>query len=306
MHSRYIAVVGGVNLDISGTPAAPMIAGDSNPGEVQVTYGGVGRNIAENIARLGQSVKMITALGDDGYTTPLRAFCESSGIDMSYSGVILGMRNSTYLCINDEHGDVLYAIADMAICDRITPEFLEGRRSVLEKASLIVADANLSPETLVWLCESFDVPVMADPVSVTKSTRLLKALPHLYCVKPNRPEAEALSGIAIREDADLETAAAVLLEKGCRQVFISLGARGVYFDDGKIRGIQPCLVRDVVNTNGCGDAFFAAAALGFLEGMSIAESARLGQAASAICAMSNAAVSPDLNRERLFHRYQEA
>ena len=212
MHSRYIAVVGGVNLDISGTPAAPMIAGDSNPGEVQVTYGGVGRNIAENIARLGQSVKMITALGDDGYTTPLRAFCESSGIDMSYSGVILGMRNSTYLCINDEHGDVLYAIADMAICDRITPEFLEGRRSVLEKASLIVADANLSPETLVWLCESFDVPVMADPVSVTKSTRLLKALPHLYCVKPNRPEAEALSGIAIREDADLKTAAAVLLE----------------------------------------------------------------------------------------------
>ena len=88
-------------------------------------------------------------------------------------------------------------------------------------------------------------------------------------------------------------------EKGVRNVFISLGGRGVYYDNGKERGIQPIFGGDIINTNGCGDAFLAAAADSYLAGYTVSEIAKRGQAASALCARSNSAVSPDMSAENL-------
>lgn len=139
----YVVVIGGINCDISGTPDNALRMGDSNPGSITLTAGGVGRNIAENLVRLGCCVSLLTVLGDDANGAFLRDSCRRLGIDLSLSETVPDMHTSTYLCLNDEHGEVLAAISDMEICSMITPAMIETRLPALQKASMIVLDANL-------------------------------------------------------------------------------------------------------------------------------------------------------------------
>ena len=73
--SGYVAVVGGVNIDIGGRPFSPLVPRDSNPGRVTVSLGGVGRNIAHNLSLLGAEVQLLTAFGDDVYAMQIEAGC---------------------------------------------------------------------------------------------------------------------------------------------------------------------------------------------------------------------------------------
>ena len=67
----FIAVVGGMNIDIQGKSFLPFKRGDSNPGSFRVLPGGVGRNIAENLVRLGVRVELFSVLGDDDSSSTL-------------------------------------------------------------------------------------------------------------------------------------------------------------------------------------------------------------------------------------------
>lgn len=296
---RYVAVVGAVNVDIGGTPDGTFLSGDSNPGRVSVTMGGVGRNIAENLCRLGHRVVMITALGEDANAVQVRDNCRELGIDLSHSLPVPHGRTSTYLCLNDETGEIVGAVSDMAIYDQLTPAFLSTKLDVLNGAALVVVDTNLTAEAITFLAKNVKAPLFADPVSVKKASKLQKALPHLIAMKPNRPEAALLSGVPIHSHEDLPKAAEAFFALGLKNVFISLGGEGVYFNDGTEQGILPCFSTPIVNTTGCGDAFLASAADAWLDGCSLRDMAQHGLAASAVCARTDAAVSPALSREAI-------
>jgi len=295
----YICVIGAVNVDISGTPGSAYVPGDSNPGHVRITLGGVGRNIAENLCRLGRRVVMITALGEDANAQQVRQGCREVGIDLTHSLTVPNGRTSTYLCLNDEQGEIVGAVSDMGIYEAITPAFLRSRLEVINRAALVVVDANLTEEALSFLGRNVTAPIFADPVSTPKCRHLTGVLNMTAGIKPNRPEAALLTGVEIQSDDDLPRAAAVFRQKGVKNVFISLGGRGVYFDDGEDRGILPIFAGDIINTNGCGDAFLAAAADGYLAGLSVREIARRGLAASSLCARSESAVSPRMCTEAI-------
>ncbi len=294
-----VTVVGAVNVDISGTPDTAFLPGDSNPGHVRVTLGGVGRNIAENLCRLGHQVSMITAIGEDANAAQVRQGCREAGIDLTHSLTVPDGRTSTYLCLNDEHGEIVGAVSDMAIYEALTPAFLQTRLEVLNRSRLVVVDGNLSAETLAFLGRNVTAPLFADPVSVKKAGRMAGMLRAATAIKPNRPEASLLTGVSIQSHQDLPRAAEAFFRMGVRNVFISLGGEGVYFDDGTDRGILPVMPGPILNTNGCGDAFLAGAADGYLRGLSLRECARRGLAASSLCARSESAVSPLLCPEAL-------
>jgi len=120
----YIAVVGGVNMDIGAVSDAPLVARDSNPGRVTTSLGGVGRNIAHNLCLLGEQVSMITVLGQDSFAQSVRENAADIGLDLSHSATIPGGRTGTYLFIDGCDGDMALAVNDMAIYEHITPEFL--------------------------------------------------------------------------------------------------------------------------------------------------------------------------------------
>lgn len=300
-----IIVVGGVNIDISGTPDTIIRAGDSNPGHVRQTLGGVGRNIAENLARMGADVRMLTVLGDDSHADWLRRSCAELGIDLGLSKTLPGHRTSTYLCVNNADGDIFAAVSDMEIYDHLTVDDLAARMAELNAADLVIVDANMPQAVIAYLAEHLTVPLAADPVSVAKAGKLIPSLGSLLTLKPNRPEASLLTGVTISGMDGLAEAAKAFLNAGVKKAFISLGSGGVYYDDGVLSGIQPCIPSHIVNTTGCGDAFLAGVALGYVLGLDIAAMARMGQAASAICAEADAAVNPDMTYDALCKRMKQ-
>ena len=155
----YAVVVGGVNMDIGGRSAAPLVARDSNPGQVRMSLGGVGRNIAHNLCLLGAEVKLLTAFGDDLSAQKLAASCGELGIDISQALQVPGAATSTYLFLAGPDGDMELAVSDMDIYRHVTPAYLAARSSLLHSAQLIVLDTNIPEESIAWLAENARVPL---------------------------------------------------------------------------------------------------------------------------------------------------
>ena len=299
----YAVVVGGVNVDIGGTPFGPLVGQDSNPGRVRMSLGGVGRNIAHNMALLGLDVRLVTALGDDMNAQKITTSCIELGIDLAPSLQVPGAATSTYLFLTDEKGDMELAVSDMEIYQHLTPRFLSTKEAILNNARLVVADTNIPAESLAWLAENCKAPLFVDPVSTAKAGKVQPILGRLHTLKPNRIEAELLSGISITGEESLERCAQALLDTGLHRVFISLGADGVYAAD-HLGGREhvPCFPARMVNTTGCGDAFMAALAWSWLEGLGLDESARAGLAASAIAMEGEETINPELDVSALRER----
>ena len=301
----YIAVVGGVNIDVGGRSRAPLVAGDSNPGVIRTSLGGVGRNIAHNLALLGADVRLLTALGGDEGAARIRASCRALGIDLAFSLTVPDAATSGYLYIEGPDGDMALALSDMAIYERLTPDWFASVMEVLDGAALVVLDANLPAPCIDFIAARCAAPLMADPVSVAKAERVRASLGRLHTLKPNRLEAEALSGVAITDEASLFRAADALLAAGLRRVFLTLGPNGVLAAEGAERLRLSNPPQRMVNASGCGDAFTAALAWATLHGLSLRDCARCGLAAAAVAMESAETVNPDMSLKNLQIRMEQ-
>lgn len=300
--TSYVVVVGGVNMDIGGISHAQLVSADSNPGRVRISLGGVGRNIAHNMALMGLDVRMVTVLGGDFYAQKIVSTCGEMGIDISRSLRVVDAITSTYLFISGPDGDMKLAISDMDIYSHLTPAFLASKLSLFNNAKLLVVDTNIPAESIAWLVEHVEVPVFADPVSTAKAEKLRPVLGKLHTIKPNRIEAELLSGVSITDERSLRRAANVLLKTGLQQVFISLGAGGV-FAANQDRGLHlPSIPGPMVNATGCGDAFMAALAWAYMEGMDLEQSAYAGLAASSIALEGSETINPEMSVDAIKSR----
>ena len=280
-----VTVIGGANMDICGSPAKPLVAKDSNPGHVTVRPGGVGRNIAHNLRLLGMPVSLITALGDDAYGAALKENCRSLGINLRMSLMLPGSRSSTYLYLTDEKGEMQWAINDMEIMRHLTPGVLAPHMEQINASPLVLVDANLPAETLSYLAERCRAPLYADPVSAAKARRMRGLLDRIQVIKPNRLEAEALTG-----EADPERAVRALLRRGVKRVFLSMGSEGMLAAEGDTMLHLPCVMGRLVSTNGAGDAAMAALVWAGMQGLDLERSARAALRAGAItceCAGAN-------------------
>lgn len=287
--SKRIAVIGGMNMDIGGRANAALQLRDSNPGAVSLRPGGVGRNIAHDLRLLGAEVSLLSVVGEDAFGRELLASCEALGMDLSMILRRPRERSSTYLYVTDDGGDMLLAVSDMDIVDRITPEILASLLDRLNGFDAVVVDANLSEASLRYLAEKLTVPLYADPVSAAKAAKLLPILPRLRALKPNALEARHLTG-----EKEAVRSARSLLSMGVERVLLSLGAEGMLAAEGE-RVLR--LARQkvtVVNTTGAGDAATAAMVWADLQGMDLEQTALFAQTAGALTCQSPEANSPAL------------
>ena len=298
----YAVVVGGVNVDIGGHSFGPLVAADSNPGRVSMSLGGVGRNIAHNVRLLGVDVRLLTAYGDDLNGERVAASCSALGIDMSCALRVPGGSTSTYLYLTDQEGEMALAVSDMEICNEITPAYLSANLQVLQNAQVVVADCNIPAESLQYLAENVTVPLFIDPVSTIKAEKLRPILSRIHTLKPNRLEAELLSGVKIEGREDVAKAADKLMAMGVHRLFISLGADGVLAAMGEEKLWLPNLPGNMVNTTGCGDAFTAALVWAYLEGKDLRSTALAGLAAGSIAMESEQTINPAMSAELLKSR----
>ena len=274
---KSIAVVGGMNMDIGGSANAALRLRDSNPGLVTLRPGGVGRNIAHDLRLLGAEVSLVSAVGDDAFGKELLASCEALRLDVSMTQVRPRERSSTYLYVNDDGGDMLLAVSDMDIVDRISPQVLEPLLPRLNSFDAVVLDANLSQAALNFLARMLTVPLYADPVSTAKAGKLLPILPRLRAIKPNLLEARSLTG-----EREPEKAARALLDQGVQRVFLSLGEGGMLAASGETLLRLPREEALVINTTGAGDAATAAMVWADVHDLDLRRSARAAQLAGAM------------------------
>lgn len=294
-----VIVIGGANVDIKGRARGAYVAGTSNPGEVMVSAGGVGRNIAENLARLGVSVSLVTALGDDANGRMLHQACAEAGVDLAMA-LTAEAPTGSYLAVLDETGELVSAINDMRAMAALTPAHLDRWSSRLSEADMLVADCNLSEDCLAWLCRLSSergVRLLIEPVSVPKARKLLtfgRAAP-VFAITPNAQQLAALTG------AEGEEGVARLHALGFANVVLHRGGAGALASDGAaVVAIDPVSVAAIADVTGAGDAAVAGLVCGLLEGRPLAEAARLGQCAAAIKLSSSQSVASGLSRDSLF------
>ena len=293
-----VALIGAANLDIAAHAQAPLLLGDSNPGRIQCSPGGVARNVAENLLRLGLDARLISVLGDDAFAAVLRQSAAAIGLDLSACTSLAGQRTATYVSLHGTDGDMGVAVNDMGILEQLTPQRLAPHRALLQRAALWVLDCNLRPDTLAWLCAAAAAqaaPLFAEAVSVAKCAKLLPHLGQLHLLKANRLEAQALTDQAIATPQDAVAAAQALQRRGVQQVVISLGAEGAAWCDAAGRsghqGVRPV---QVASATGAGDAMLAGLVQGHLQGLGLAASLDWAMACAELTLSSTFANSPDL------------
>ena len=299
--ARPILCIGAANLDRKLRAAGPLAMGSSNPASAVESFGGVARNIAENLARMGAKVGLITAVGKDSSGSALLAHLDAAGVDTHGAVKLEDAASGTYTAVLDSDGQMVVALADMALYDRITPAFLELRRQQRAGASLIVADLNLNREAIEALQldaarDGVDLVVVA--VSEPKMKRLPESLQGVRLLILNRGELAARLGRTLDSDAELAAACRALQAQGAQDVVVTLGPRGVLFTtpSGVERLDAP--PAQVVDVTGAGDAFSAALVLS-LQGASadLALACRRGLELASLTIACRETVCPQLTPE---------
>ena len=282
-------------MDLTGQAGVAIRTGDSLPGQVRASAGGVGRNIAEALARLGRLTKLIAALGDDGFAEDIVRQTSVAGVDLRATLRVPGQTTSTYLSVLDTAGEMQLAINDMGLVEALTAKVLSERWRDLEDAMAWVVDANLSEEALAYLFENAPdhIPICAEPVSAIKAAKLTPWLSRIQLLKPNRMEAAALTGLA--ENSPAEDFTAALHDLGVGRVVISLGEDGVLGSDATGEQFaQPVYPVTIKSVTGAGDTLMAALVDTYLAKLPLSKSLPWAQAAASLSLQSDRAIHPGL------------
>lgn len=302
-----VVVIGGANVDVLARSGAPVVSGTSNPGTTSFGNGGVARNVAENLARLGTPTLLIAAVGREALGEQLLSDARAAGVDVSLVHRT-AVSTGTYTAVLGADGELVVAVADMAATDELTPDVVRRAALALSSAGLLVLDGNLSPGTVAAAAElaaEHGVPVVLDPVSVPKAVRLRPVLAGGYswlALTPNRAELEALTRRPVDSEDALAAAVEVLHHLGVAHVWVRLGPDGSLLSS-RGEGDRPEAVRlaalpgPVVDVTGAGDASLAAFCHALLVGRSPVEAARFGHAAAALTVAGHHSVRPDLSAD---------
>lgn len=313
---RKVVVVGGANLDIKGY-SPNYIKGSSSPGWIEESSGGVGRNIAEDMALLGQEVVLLTAISNDHIGQKLKEETKDAGVDISHLKISSAQEHKTgvYLAHLDQDGDLIGAVNDMRILKEIDSNYLREKRKIIETSAMMIFDTNLEEKTisyLLQLCSEKKMVKIADAVSVEKSLKLKGKLEKIDYLRGNLDEIEVVLDIVTIKESD-QTRKLKLKDrikkvkdlydqnKYLPELIISTGKDGAYYlsrRDGsaELKHFKAAEINneEIVETTGAGDALTAGLAAGIMNKLSLEEAIELGIKASALTVKSELTCSPDL------------
>jgi pseudouridine kinase len=261
---RYVTVIGGISVDLHATPVSGGFEPrTSTPSRVELTAGGVGRNIAAGLAILGVPVRLFGATGDDPLSDFALREAADAGVDIRGVLRLEKTQGGLYLALLDRQGELEVAAADLSAIESLGADYLETHREAIVGAALAVTETNLPEATLqriVAITEAAGVPLIIDPVSCRKAERLRELAGHIFAVTPNEEELPHC-GIA----APGETPSQGLRP---RHTILTLGSRGLRWTDHETGSVREIAALDVqqVDATGAGDAFVAGFAAALFRG----------------------------------------
>jgi pseudouridine kinase len=254
----------------------------------------VARNIAHNLKLLGHEVQLATVFGDDRLGQSMMEECEQLGINLSLSTQYEDAKSPLFLSINDEIGNMQSAMSDIELNSYLNLDWLMARIDAINRSDMVVADTLLSTDALAFLLDHCLVPLYIDAVSPNRAMMLSEAMrkswkKSFYALKSNLAEAQALTGLALPEEATK-----ALVSKGIKEVYLTMGEDGVAFRSQKEYRHFPAIEAEAVNVTGSGDAFFAGIIHAHAIGISGMASVGYGLKAACHNVKSEAPVNPTL------------
>lgn len=277
--SAKIIVIGGANADLYGQIAVEQEApADSNPGHISIHAGGVGRNIAENLAHLGAEIEFIGHFGGDDFAMMLERSLTSSGASISLSMRTPRSDSDLYLAIHNKQGELISAVNNMGLAARLPKNFLNVHTiaNAITTADLIILDGNLSEEVLDDFFQIYgnNSVIAVDSVSTVKARRFISHLSKIDYLKCNLAEARILVSAgnnlsldSIKSIESVEEISQRLMKTGVGTALISNSHAGfIVANGGEFKHFSaPKLAKSY--SSGAGDALFS----GFLYAISRGE-----------------------------------
>ena len=304
---KYVAVLGGANMDINGYPNGAFISKDSNPGFVNKSMGGVARNIAENLAKLDINTRLLTIVGNDDEGEFLINNTKLAGVDVSLVKREPHADTGVYVTIQDENCDLMAAINQMNIYENMSNSYISEVVNVFNSAEVSVLDTNFSKDALDYLfTKAKGTKIFVDTVSAVKAIRIKNHLDKIYLIKPNSQEASLLSGVDF--DGSLEKMKEIgdfFMAKGTKNLVMSMGAKGLYLRNKEIEGVVTHKEVRAVNVNGAGDALIATMVKESFESEDVREWCMRGVGAAIIAILSEKTSADDLCDEKINETIKE-
>lgn len=299
---NQIIAIGGANVDRKFTIEQNVQLGTSNPATVTETVGGVARNIAENLGRLGNRVSLVTVMGDDHDSTFIEQSCNSM-INLDLVEKLNEYKTGSYTAVLDGEGELVISMANMEIYDQLLPAILKKYEPALQNASCIVIDLNCPLETVEYVRDfaiEQKIPLSVVPVSSPKMKNMpqdLHGVDYFIC---NRDEAEMFLTMKLETYEHYEKAVKAMLEKGAEYVVLTLGEHGVMAGHAdKVTHYKAILTKNIVDVTGAGDAFVSAFLHGILNDEELEEAIQLGLTNASKTLQSDKTVRDDLTKENL-------
>jgi pseudouridine kinase len=298
-------IIGAGGLDVIAQLDSDLEPGVSNPAKIRASFGGVARNVAENLARLGQEVTLITVAGEDPTGEEMLVYTKAAGVDISAVIRTGKLPTGFYMGLLNKKGQLETAVDDMRIISLLTPGALEKRAELFEAATVLFLDMNLPEDTLeaaINLAQEVGLPICADPTSATLAIKLIPYLPQLALITPNSREAGILTGSEFApSDRQASLAAARhLVSLGVGITLISMSKFGACYATSETNGQIPAIRTKIIDPTGGGDALAAAVIFALLNEIPLDDAIQLGVSAASLTLRYPGTVLPDLSLQKLY------
>jgi len=278
-HRKPIVVVGSINMDlVARTPAIPRPGQTLIGTDFTTTPGGKGANQAVAVARLGNPVAMIGAVGDDVFATALLGNLQAAGVDVSAIHRVTGPSGVAPIAVADSGENSIVVVPGANA--KVDAACIDRHAALIQSAGMVLCQLELPMATIdrtFTLCAKLGVPVILDPAPAAPLPHT--AWPLIAWCTPNETEAAFYAGSGL----PAEESARKLLALGLRGVVLKRGSEGAYIAaaSGESAWIQPFPVH-AIDTVAAGDCFNGAFAVALLEEKDPVQAARFASAAAAI------------------------
>ncbi|KAA3643574.1 MAG: ribokinase [Chloroflexi bacterium] len=300
-----VIVLGAASIDFVGRTLKDVQEGTSNPAEILTSMGGTARNVAENLARLGQEVTLLSVVGDDNVGTQLLQHTEEAGVNVDHVIRTGQHPTSSYVAIVDSTGNLQMGLDDMRAIEALNAEYILEQEALFENASLLFIDANPDSQclaTAIEMAKKHGLPICADPTSRSLATKLQSHLKDIYLLTPNTNEA-AIFCNDMQGNNESErglNAARHLISHGVDLAIVTLAEFGLSYATSETDGHIPAAKIEIVDPTGAGDALSATVIFALLNEVPADEAVRLGLSAASLTLRHRGAVLADLSLELLY------
>lgn len=300
-----IVVIGGSNVDLKAY-SENYLPDTSNPGYIEESLGGVGRNIAENLGILGKKVILLTAVGNDHFGKKLLTETAKSNVNLDYVKICKQEKTGLYLAHLDKKGELIAAISGMEIMKSIDKPYIKANKEVIKNSSLIIFDTNLNSEVIEYILQiakKNEIITLGEPVSVDKGKKLIRDLENIDYLSPNLDEAEMLLGLEVKGVDSFSLRLKKVEEKYNSYkrlpiMFVSCGEKGVLIlrkEKSNFIKAEKIDKENLQETTGAGDALLAGIASKLINGdYDLIKAVLFGIKIASLTVKSKFTVNPDL------------